>query len=55
MALTDEGTDFNVSMPVAPAYGGGYGNNGGFGGMGGFGGRSSRCKGGVALDKTGRP
>ena len=24
MALTDEGTGFNVSMPVAPAYGGGY-------------------------------
>lgn len=37
MALTDEGTGFNVSMPVAPAYGGGYGN-GGFGGFGGFGG-----------------
>ena len=36
MALTDEGTGFNVSMPVAPAYGGGYGN--GFGGFGGFGG-----------------
>ena len=35
MALTDEGTGFNVSMPVAPAYGGGYGNNGGFGGFGG--------------------
>lgn len=34
MALTDEGTGFNVSMPVAPAYGGGYGN-GGFGGFGG--------------------
>lgn len=33
MALTDEGTGFNVSMPVAPAYGGGYGN-GGFGGFG---------------------
>lgn len=26
MALTDEGTGFNVSMPVAPA----YGNGGGF-------------------------
>lgn len=35
MALTDEGTGFNVSMPVAPAYGGGYCNNGGFGGFGG--------------------
>lgn len=35
MALTDEGTGFNVSMPVAPAYGVGYGNNGGFGGFGG--------------------
>lgn len=34
MALTDEGTGFNVSMPVAPAYGGGY-SNGGFGGFGG--------------------
>lgn len=34
MALTDEGTGFNVSMPVAPAYGGGYGNSG-FGGFGG--------------------
>lgn len=34
MALTDEGTGFNVSMPVAPAYGVGYGN-GGFGGFGG--------------------
>ena len=38
MALTDEGSGLNVSMPVAPAYGmpygaGGYGNNGfGFGG-----------------------
>ncbi len=32
MALTDESSGFNVSMPVAPAYGmGGYGNNGGFG------------------------
>lgn len=36
MALTDDGTGFNVSMPVAPAYGGGYGN-GGFGGFGGDG------------------
>ena len=39
MALTDEGSGLNVSMPVAPAYGmpygGGYGNNGfGFGGDG---------------------
>ena len=38
MALTDENGGFNVSMPVAPAYGmpygGGY-NNGGFGGFGG--------------------
>ena len=37
MALTDEGSGLNVSMPVAPAYGmpygGGFGNNGfGFGG-----------------------
>lgn len=30
MALTDENSGFNVSMPVAPAYGFG-GNNGGFG------------------------
>lgn len=30
MALTDEGGSSMV-MPVAPAYGGGYGNNGGFG------------------------
>lgn len=35
MALTDENGGFNVSMPVAPAYGGGYGNGGGFGGFGG--------------------
>lgn len=32
MALTDEGTGFNVSMPVAPAYGGGNGFGNGFGG-----------------------
>ena len=32
MALTDEnGSGFNVNMPVVPAYGGGYGNQGGFG------------------------
>lgn len=30
MALTDEGTGNGFYMPVAPAYGGGYGN-GGFG------------------------
>lgn len=36
MALTDEGTGFNVSMPVAPAYSAPvYGGNGGFGGFGG--------------------
>ena len=37
MALTDENGGFNVSMPVAPAYGTPYGgyNNGGFGGFGG--------------------
>ena len=36
MALTDESTGGNgFYMPVAPAYGGGYGNNGGFGGFGG--------------------
>ena len=29
MAITDESSGFNVSMPVAPAYGG-YGNQGGF-------------------------
>ena len=34
MAITDESGGFNVSMPVAPAYGG-YGNQGGFGGFGG--------------------
>lgn len=34
MAITDESSGFNVSMPVAPAYGG-YGNQGGFGGFGG--------------------
>lgn len=33
MALNDDNSGLNVSMPVAPAYGGGYGN-GGFG-MGG--------------------
>ena len=32
MALTDEnGSGFNVNMPVVPAYGGGYGGQGGFG------------------------
>lgn len=32
MALTDEGSGFNVNMPVVPAYGmGGYNNGGGFG------------------------
>lgn len=30
MALTDNGTNSGFYMPVAPAYGGGYGNNGGF-------------------------
>lgn len=35
MALNDDNSGLNVSMPVAPAYGGGYGNNGGFGGFGG--------------------
>lgn len=33
MALTDENS--GMVMPVAPMYGGGYGNNGGFGGFGG--------------------
>lgn len=33
MAITDESN--GMVMPVAPMYGGGYGNNGGFGGMGG--------------------
>lgn len=32
MALTDENSGFNVSMPVAPAYGYGGGNGFGFGG-----------------------
>ena len=32
MALTDESNGNGFYMPVAPAYGGGYGNNGGFGG-----------------------
>lgn len=31
MALTEEGNSNGFFMPVAPAYGGGYGNNGGFG------------------------
>lgn len=36
MALTDEGSGgFNVSMPVAPAYGAGFGNMGGLFGGGG--------------------
>ena len=35
MALTDESNGNGFYMPVAPAYGGGYGNNGGFGGFGG--------------------
>ena len=36
MALTDESTGFNVSMPVAPAYSAPvYGGNSGFGGFGG--------------------
>lgn len=30
MALTDESSSNGFFMPVAPAYGGGYGNNGGF-------------------------
>lgn len=30
MALTEEGSNNGFYMPVAPAYGGGYGNNGGF-------------------------
>lgn len=30
MAINDEGSN-GFYMPVAPAYGGGYGNNGGFG------------------------
>lgn len=34
MALNDDNSGLNVSMPVAPAYGGGYGQ-GGFGGFGG--------------------
>lgn len=34
MALTDDNSN-GFYMPVAPAYGGGYGNNGGFGGFGG--------------------
>lgn len=34
MALTDE-SNSNMVMPVAPMYGGGYGNQGGFGGFGG--------------------
>lgn len=34
MALTDDNRN-GFYMPVAPAYGGGYGNNGGFGGFGG--------------------
>ena len=32
MALTDESNGNGFYMPVAPAYGGGFGNNGGFGG-----------------------
>ena len=36
MALTDENGSNGFYMPVAPAYGGGYGN-GGFGGFGGDG------------------
>lgn len=32
MALTDENNGNGFYMPVAPAYGGGFGNNGGFGG-----------------------
>lgn len=35
MALTDDSNGNGFYMPVAPAYGGGYGNNGGFGGFGG--------------------
>lgn len=35
MALTDESNGNGFYMPVAPAYGGGYGNQGGFGGFGG--------------------
>ena len=35
MALTDESNGNGFYMPVAPAYGGGYGNNGGGWGMGG--------------------
>ena len=35
MALTDESNGNGFYMPVAPAYGGGYGNGGGFGGFGG--------------------
>lgn len=30
MALTDEGSGNGFYMPVAPAYGGGYGNGSGF-------------------------
>lgn len=36
MALTDDSNGNGFYMPVAPAYGGGYGNNGGWG-MGGDG------------------
>ena len=32
MALTDEGGNNGMIMPVAPMYGGGYGNGCGFGG-----------------------
>ncbi len=35
MALTDEGNSNGFYMPVAPAYGGGYGGQSGFGGFGG--------------------
>ena len=35
MALTDEGNGNGFYMPVAPAYGGGYGGQGGFGSFGG--------------------
>ena len=35
MALTDESTGNGFYMPVAPAYGAGYGNGGGFFGNGG--------------------
>lgn len=38
MAISDEMTNgTGMVMPVAPMYGGGYGNNGGFGGFGGDG------------------